>query len=85
MDMDHGEFLKLQKQMEDHFDGRYRKINDCDDKVMAEEGKIEELRIGFNDLKVEQAKTNTLLKVLIAVLSAIGTAVLGVCIKLLFN
>lgn len=85
MTMPHDEFLEIQKQLEDHFDGRYRQINDCDEKITAEDRKIEGLRSGFNDLKIEQAKTNTLLRTMIAVLSAIGTAVLGVCVKLLFG
>ena len=84
MEMPHDEYLKLQKQLEDHFDGRYRLAEECDDRLGKEDKKIARLESAFNDLKVEQAKTNTLLKVLIAVLSAIGTAVLGVCVKLLF-
>ena len=31
MQMDHSEYIKLQEQLQDHFDGRYRKIEDCDD------------------------------------------------------
>lgn len=28
--MEHGEYLKLQGQLQDHFDGRYVKIEDCE-------------------------------------------------------
>lgn len=31
MQIDHSEYLKLQAQLQDHFDGRYRQIKDCDD------------------------------------------------------
>lgn len=31
MQMEHSEYLKLQAQLQDHFDGRYRKIDDCED------------------------------------------------------
>lgn len=31
MQMEHSEYLKLQAQLQDHFDGRYRQITDCDD------------------------------------------------------
>lgn len=30
MNMEHGEYLKLQSQLQDHFDGRYVKIVDCE-------------------------------------------------------
>ena len=28
--MEHSEYVKLQNQLQDHFDGRYVKINDCE-------------------------------------------------------
>ena len=31
MQIEHSEYLKLQAQLQDHFDGRYRQIKDCDD------------------------------------------------------
>ena len=30
MNMEHSEYVKLQAQLQDHFDGRYVKINDCE-------------------------------------------------------
>lgn len=30
MQMEHGEYIKLQSQLQDHFDGRYAKIDDCE-------------------------------------------------------
>lgn len=85
MQMEHSEYIKLQNQLQDHFDGRYRKIDDCDGIVEAEEKKIVKLNDSIADLKVEQAKTNTRLGILIGILSAIGVAIIGTCVKLLFN
>jgi capsular polysaccharide biosynthesis protein len=85
MQMEHAEYLKLQNQLQDHFDGRYRKIEDCDDIVTTEEDKIDKLKESISELKLEQAKTNTRLAILIGILSAIGIPVLSVCVKLLFG
>ena len=30
MNMDHAQYLKLQSMLQDHFDGRYVKIDDCE-------------------------------------------------------
>lgn len=30
MNMEHSEYIKLQAQLQDHFDGRYVKLDDCD-------------------------------------------------------
>ena len=30
MQMEHAEYIKLQNQLEDHFDGRYVRIEDCE-------------------------------------------------------
>ena len=84
MKMEHDEYIELQDQLQDHFDGRYRKIDDCDDKIEAEDRKIVELQDKYNDVRVELAKTNTRLGILIAILSAIAVPVLALCIKLLF-
>lgn len=85
MQMEHGEYLKLQDQLQDHFDGRYRKIDDCDEMVKAENKKIIELQNTITELKIEQTKTNTRLGILIAILSAIAVPILAVCVKLLFG
>ena len=41
MQMEHSEYIKLQNQLQDHFDGRYRKIDDCNETVESERKKIE--------------------------------------------
>lgn len=30
MNMEHSEYIKLQAQLQDHFDGRYVKLDDCE-------------------------------------------------------
>jgi hypothetical protein len=76
--MEHEEYLQLQAQLQDHFDGRYVQINDCENTVEREEKKIDRLTIEF-------AKSNTKLNILIGILSAIAVPIIGVCVKLLFN
>lgn len=78
MEMEHGEFLVVQAQLQDHFDGRYVRQTDCKLTVDKEEEKID-------SLSIEIAKLNTTMKALIAVLSPIAVAVLGVAVKLLFS
>jgi hypothetical protein len=85
MEMEHDEYLALQKQLQDHFDGRYRQINDCKEMVDAENDKIEKLKDTINGLKIEQVKTNTRLGIVIGMLSAIAVPLLGICIKVLFG
>lgn len=78
MQMEHGEFIEIQTQMQDHFDGRYVKIEDCESTVEKEEQKIDRLTVEF-------AKSNTKLNILIGILSTIAVPIIGVCVKLLFN
>ena len=78
MQMDHGEFIEIQSQMQDHFDGRYVQIKDCENTVEKEEQKIDRLTVEF-------AKSNTKLNILIGILSTIAVPIIGVCVKLLFN
>lgn len=35
MNMEHSEYIKLQSQLQDHFDGRYVKIDDCESQTEA--------------------------------------------------
>ena len=37
MKMEHQEFIEIRNQMQDHFDGRYVKIEDCESTVEKEE------------------------------------------------
>ena len=78
MQMEHQEFIEIQNQMQDHFDGRYVKLEDCESTVEKEEQKIDRLTVEF-------AKSNTKLNILIGILSTIAVPIIGVCVKLLFN
>lgn len=85
MQMEHSEYIKLQNQLQDHFDGRYRKIDDCNETVESERKKIEKVENTITELKIEQVKTNTRLAILIGILSTIAIPILALCVKLLFN
>lgn len=76
--MAHDEYLELQNQLQDHFDGRYVQIDDCEDTVRREQNKIDRLTVEFT-------KSNTKLNILIGILSAIAVPILGVCVKMLFG
>lgn len=85
MQMEHSEYIKLQNQLQDHFDGRYRKIDDCNETVEGERKKIENIEHTITELKIEQVKTNTRLAILIGILSTIAIPILALCVKLLFG
>lgn len=78
MQMEHSEFIKLQDQLQDHFDGRYVQVSDCEKTVSEESKKIDRLTVEF-------AKSNTKLNILIAILSTIAVPIVGVCVKMLFG
>ena len=89
MNMEHSEYLKLQKQLEDHFDGRYVKIEACEENRNKETSKIDGLKEEFSrlreEVRVDRAKTNTRLNILIGILSTLAVPIVGVCVKLLFG
>lgn len=76
--MTHDEFIDVQTQLQDHFDGRYVKQVDCKVTVADTEKKID-------GMTVELTKINTTLKMLIAILGAIAVPILAVAVKLLFS
>ena len=89
MTIDHAEYMELKNQLQSEFDGRYVRINDCEKARQNESGKIDGLKEEFTHLReevrVDRAKTNTRLNILIAILSTIAVPILGVCIKMLFG
>lgn len=85
MQMELEEYVELREKLENDFIGVFRKIDDCGDIVIKEENKIQQLKDSINSLTIEQAKTNTRLGILIAILSAIGVPILSVCVKFLFG
>lgn len=89
MTMNHAEYVELKDQLQSEFDGRYVLIVDCEENRNKESGKIDGLKEEFSrlreEVRVDRAKTNTRLNILIAILSALAVPIVGVCVKLLFG
>lgn len=73
------------KELEERFDDRYVKKDDCGRNIDIEDKKIHNLEKEIASVKVELGKVGARLGILIAILSAIGTSVIPLCIKLLFG
>lgn len=76
--MEHGEYVKLQNQLQDHFDGRYVKIDDCDKTT----GEIEKR---LNKDIVRLAVIENQLKLVLWVLTAVGGGIITMLIKMFFG
>lgn len=89
MHMEHSEYLKLKLQLQSEFDGRYVLIEDCEKTIQFESSKIDDLKEEFSrlreEVRVNRAKTNTRLNILIAILSTLAVPIVGVCVKLIFG
>lgn len=89
MNMGHADYIELKNQLQSEFDGRYVLIEDCEKSREAETSKIDGLKEEFTrlreEVRVDRAKTNTRLNILIAILSALAVPIVGVCVKLLFG
>ena len=89
MNMEHSDYVELKKQLQIEFDGRYVLIEDCEDNRNKETSKIDGLKEEFTrlreEVRVDRAKTNTRLNILIAILSTLAVPIVGVCVKLLFG
>lgn len=60
MQMEHSEYLKLQAQLQDHFDGRYRKITECDDIAEAIDRKVSKDNVRLAVIEQQQRVNNWL-------------------------
>ena len=64
-------------------------IDDCEESRNKETSKIDGLKEEFTrlreEVRVDRAKTNTRLNILIAILSTLAVPIVGVCVKLLFG
>lgn len=58
--MEHSEYIKLQEQLQDHFDGRYRKIADCDDIADAIDKKVSKDNVRLAVIEQQQKVNNWL-------------------------
>lgn len=89
MTMDHADYVELKNQLQSEFDGRYVLIDDCEINKKNEATKIDGLKDEFSrlreEVRVDRAKTNTRLNILIAILSTLSVPIVGVCVKLLFG
>ena len=89
MNMEHAEYVELKNQLQSEFDGRYVLIVDCEENRSKETSKIDGLKEEFarlrEEVRVDRAKTNTRLNILIAILSTLAVPIVGVCVKLLFG
>lgn len=89
MNIDHAEYVELKKQLQIEFDGRYVLIEDCEKARQGESSKIDGLKDEFarlrEEVRVDRAKTNTRLNILIGILSTLAVPIVGVCVKLLFG
>lgn len=78
MNMEHSEYIKLQDQLQDHFDGRYRKIEDCDDIVDALENRVSKDNVRL--AVIEQQN-----KLMLWVLAAISGGIITMLVKMFFG
>lgn len=76
--MEHNEFLEIQAQLQDHFDGRYRQIKDCDDisETMDKKLSHDNVRLAV----IEQQN-----KLMLWVLAAISGGIITMLIKMFFG
>lgn len=77
MNMDHSEYIKLQEQLQDHFDGRYRKIVECDDIADAIEKRVSKDNIRL--AVIEQQN-----KLMLWILAAVSGGIITMLIKMFF-
>lgn len=78
MNMEHSEYLKLQAQLQDHFDGRYVMIEDCKEKS----GKIQ---ISLNKDNTRLAVIEQQNKLMLWVLAAVAGGIITMLIKMFFG
>ena len=87
--MEHADYVELKNHLQSEFDGRYVLIEDCEKSRETETSKIDGLKEEFarlrEEVRVDRAKTNTRLNILIAILSTLSVPIIGVCVKLLFG
>lgn len=78
MNMEHSEYIKLKEQLQHEFDGRYRKIHDCDEIVGGFENSI-------NKDNVRLAVIEQQNKLILWVLTAVSGGIITMLIKMFFG
>lgn len=70
LNMQHKQYLKLQAQLQDHFDGRYVKMEECEKTV---EGFSKNLNRDYTEIAVVKTKLNQITWLLSAVVGGVIT------------
>ena len=78
MQMEHSEYIKLQNQLQDHFDGRYRKIEDCDEVATNFQKNI--IKDNVRLAVIEQQN-----KLMLWILAAVSGGIITMLIKMFFG
>lgn len=78
MNIEHSEYLELQIQLQDHFDGRYVKIEDCENTV---ETFSKNLNRDFTEIAVIKTKLNQITWLL----STVAAGIVTMIIKMFFG
>lgn len=78
MQMEHSEYLKLQGQLQDHFDGRYVKIEDCEEQTEA----FDKL---LNKDNVRLSVIETKLSQITWLLAAVASGIITMLVKMFFG
>ena len=78
MNIEHSEYLELQVQLQDHFDGRYVKIEDCEKNV---EVFSKNLNRDFTEIAVIKTKLNQITWIL----STVAAGIVTMIIKMFFG
>ena len=60
MEIEHCEYVKLQEQLQDHFDGRYVKIEDCEKRTLVFENTLNADNVRLAVIEQQQKINNWL-------------------------
>lgn len=78
MQMEHSEYVKLKEQLQQEFDGRYRKIDDCDEIVNG-------FHKSINKDNVRLAVIEQQNKLMLWILAAVSGGIITMLIKMFFG
>lgn len=78
MDMEHSQYIALQNQLQDHFDGRYVKIEACD-KMTADFEK----RVNKDNVRLTVIEQQN--KLILWILTAVASGVITMLVKMFFG
>ena len=78
MNMEHSEYLKLQGQLQDHFDGRYVKIEDCDQTTTKFEKSLNQDNVRLAIIEQQN-------KLMLGILAAVAGGIVTMLVKMFFG